>query len=264
MSAQAKISANSSQSHFWQVSGLTTHARLYGPPEAKPIVVVAGLGCASWMYRRLACQLAVSRRVYVYDHLAHGRSQQKRNSQRAGSCPKRIAELTDHLAAWLELAGLQEAPLLGHSLGGEVAFDLAARYQTPPALVVCAPTGIPENPSVRRQFWRMVRDLPLERPQLLPYGLAAYCCCGLRCMLALARDQVRHNTGILLPQIVAPTLLINGEADNVIRNWTVRDIQAKIPKATICEIPSGPHAITDSHPRAVARYTLDFLRSVGI
>lgn len=92
-------------------------------------------------------------------------------------------------------------------------FDLAARYpQLAPALIACAPTGIPENPSVRLQLLRLVRDLPRERLGLLLPGLRAYRRCGARRMLLLARDQEAHMTGPLLPRVKVPTLLIDGRA----------------------------------------------------
>lgn len=237
------------------VRGLRTHAWVRG--EGPPLVLVPGLGCASWMYVRVSRELARSRTVYVYDPPGHGRS-----AGRPGF-PGQIEDLTDHLAAWLEVTGLSGAPVLGHSLGGEVIFDLAARYpHATSALVACAPTGIPENPSVRVQFARLLRDLPRERPGLLCPGIAAYLRSGPALMYRLAQDQSQHQTGPLLPFIGAPTLLLNGTRDPVIQSWTVQAICRAIPHALIRNVEGGTHALTDSFPRAVARFTLDFLASI--
>lgn len=242
---------------FTRVHGLRTHARVRG--AGPPLVLVPGLGCASWMYARVARELARERTVYAYDPPGHGFS-----AGRPGF-PAHIEDLTGHLAAWLEGCNLAGAPLLGHSLGGEVAFDLAARFPTlPGAVIACAPTGIPENPSVLRQLGRLARDLPRERPGLLLPGLAAYVRSGPVLMTRLARDQSEHETGPLLPRVRVPTLLLDGTADPVIRSWTVQAIRHAIPHATVREIPGGTHALTDSHPRAVARLTLDFLRGGGL
>lgn len=238
---------------FVQVRGLPTHAWVRG--EGPPLVIVPGLGCASWMYVRVARELARQRRVYVYDPPGHGRSEGR------ADYPRSIEDLTDHLAAWLEAAGVRRPALFGHSLGGEVIFDLMARYpEHASALIACAPTGIPENPSVPVQVMRLLRDLPRERADLVVPGLRAYVRCGPRRMLRLARDQVRHDTGPLLGQIQAPTLLLDGLRDPVIQSWTVQAIQTAIPNAVVRQISGGTHALTDSFPRAVARYTLDFLK----
>ncbi len=245
----------SGQSQFTRVNGLQTHAYVRG--EGPPLVIVPGLGCASWMYQRVARELARQRRVYVYDPPGHGYSEGTHND------PVQIEQLSDHLARWLEVSGLGCAPLLGHSLGGEVILDLASRYpHCTTALIACAPTGIPENPHVSIQLLRLLRDLPRERPQLLRLGWRAYTRVGLRRIYLLARDQTNHRTGPLLGHINVPTLLIAGSRDPVIHGWTVDAIQHGIPDATGRIIRGGTHALTDSHPRAVARFTLDFLRSV--
>ena len=241
---------------YLEVNGLTTHAWVRG--SGPPLVIVPGLGCASWMYVRVSRELAKSRKVYVYDPPGHG------DSQGLPHLPDCIEQLTDHLAAWLEVAGLKGAPIFGHSLGAEVAFDLAARYpQHVGALIACAPTGIPENPSVMAQFVRLLLDLPRERLGLMIPGLRAYTRCGVRRMLKLADDQRHHSTGPLLLQIKAPTLLVDGTSDPVIRMWTLKAIRDAIPTAYVCEIEGGTHALTDLFPRTTARYTLDFLRAVG-
>ncbi|BDP41624.1 alpha/beta hydrolase [Deinococcus aetherius] len=243
------------RAQYTRVLGLRIHARVRG--DGPPLVIVPGLGCASWMYARASRELARERTVYAYDPPGHGFSQGR------PGFPAHIEDLTDHLAAWLEESGLQGVPLLGHSLGAEVIFDLAARHPgAARALIACAPTGIPENPSVRLQLLRLARDLPRERPGLLLPGLAAYARSGPALMLRLARDQSEHETGPLLPRVRVPTLLLDGTADPVIRSWTVRAIRAAIPHARVARIPGGTHALTDASPRAVARLTLDFLGEV--
>ena len=240
------------------VRGLWTHAACLGG-EGPPLVVVPGLGCASWMYLRLGRLLAHECRVYLYDPPGHGLSEGQ---------PRCIEELTDHLAAWLRAMGLGPTgsgplPLLGHSLGGEVVIDLAARYPgQASALIACAPTGIPENPHVTEQFWRLLRDLPRERPALWRLGWPAYRRSGLRTIYALARDQHAHQTGPLLPRVQVPTLLLDGSRDPVIQSWTVQALCSAMPDAVTRIIAGAPHGLTDHAPEVVAAQTLGFLKAV--
>lgn len=221
-------------------------------------MLVPGLGCASWMYAAVSRQLASACTVYTYDPPGHGFSQGR------SGYPRTIEDLTDHLAAWLEATGLRRVALLGHSLGGEVVFDLAARYpQVVSALVACAPTGIPENPRVGVQLLRLALDAPREPPALLPLALAAYLRCGPARIWRLAQDQQRHKTGPLLPHVRAPTLLLDGTRDPVIQAWTLQALCQTIPHARVCRIPQGTHALTASFPCTVARSTLDFLSQLG-
>jgi pimeloyl-ACP methyl ester carboxylesterase len=249
------VQTTPAHARYTRVNGLLTHAWVRG--SGPPLVLVPGLGCASWMYVRVARELARGRTVHVYDPPGHGHSQGR------PGFPATLEDLTDHLAAWLEASGLRCAPLFGHSVGGEVIFDLAARYpHCTSALIACAPTGIPENPSVRVQLLRLALDLPRERPGLLLPGLAAYARSGPALMSRLAQDQSEHDTGALLPRIRVPTLLLDGTRDPVIQSWTLEEIRHAIPHATVREIRGGTHALHDTFPLTVARSTLDFLRQV--
>ncbi|WP_310584081.1 alpha/beta hydrolase [Deinococcus sp.] len=223
---------------------------------AQPIVIVPGLGCASWMYGRLARRLAAERTVWVYDHPGMGFSQARLRD------PVRIEHLTDHLAAWMQARGFVGVPMLGHSLGGEVVIDLAARFpELPSALIVCATTGIPENPSVSAQVVRFLLNMPRERLGLWLPATVAYLRTGPRAYW-LARDQDRHQTGPLLPLVRCPALVIDGTADPVIRSWTLAVMCEQLPRARACTIQGGTHALMDSRPAEVARETLRFLHDV--
>lgn len=247
-----------SYSHFRRVGGLIRHARVYpGPRAARPIVIVPGLGCASWMYRRLAVRLAREYEVWVYDHPGMGLSQGRRRD------PLRIEELTDHLAAWMEARGLRGVPTLGHSLGGEVVIDLAARYPAlPSCLVMCAPTGIPENPSVSAQLVRFLINMPRERLALYVPATAAYLRTGPKAYW-LAQDQDRHETGPLISQVRCPALVIDGDRDPVIRSWTLEVMCERLPRARARTVEGGTHALMDSRPQEVADEALAFLRDVS-
>lgn len=248
-----------SHSHFRRVNGLIRHARVYPAADssAPAIVIVPGLGCAAWMYRLLARRLAPAREVWVYDHPGMGFSQATLRD------PVGIEQLTDDLAAWMQVREFVGVPVLGHSLGGEVVIDLAARYPRLPAcLIMCAPTGIPENPSVTAQVIRFMRNLPRERPALYFPATAAYLRTGPR-VYWLAHDQNRHETGPLIPQVRCPALVIEGTADPVIRAWTLEVMCGILPHARASTVLGGTHAIMDSRPQEVADETLRFLRDVA-
>lgn len=247
----------SARHHLRRVRGVLTHAEVWAEVwgQGPPLVVVPGLGCASWMYRRLAGALAGRHTVWLYDPPGHGLSGRLR--------APRIEHLTDQLAAWLDATGLAGSAVLGHSLGGEVAIDLAARYPAATGpLILCAPTGIPDNPSLTGQVARWALDIPRERPALWPLATAAY----LRAapgMPALAADQRRHRTGPLLPHVQAPTLILTGTRDPIIRAWTVDVLCRDLPDARSARLERGTHALTDHCPQEVADLVAAFLARAG-
>lgn len=242
------------------VDGLTTHALVWGEhhPHAPPVVIVPGIGCAAFMYAPLARSLARHAAVWAYDPPGHGRSAARRGDHLT------ITRLSDHLAAWLRAANLSGATIVGHSLGGEVAIDLAARHpHVPGRLVLLAPTGLPDNPNVLLQFLRLWADAPLEPPGLLFRAWAAYWRPGLKRLYAIAADQREHRTAPLLRRVRVPVLVVEGRHDPAIPRNAIDTLCARIPSAR-AEVSPGAHAFFYGHPDLVAGFVHDFVRSTWV
>ncbi|WP_211238238.1 alpha/beta fold hydrolase, partial [Deinococcus pimensis] len=232
------------------VRGVVTHALVRG--EGRDLVIVPGIGCAAFVYDRLADALAPHFRVWSYDPPSHGRS---------GDAPPgglRISRLTDHLAAWMREVGLTDAVVLGHSLGGEVAIDLAARSgELVSRLVLLAPTGVPDNPVLTLQLARLAVDAPRERPGLLARVWASYARCGPLNIVRIAADQRHHLTSPLLPLVRSPTLVVRGENDPAIRRDAVRTLCRLLPDVREERAP-GAHAFWYPSAALVAGLVRDF------
>ncbi len=240
------------------VGGLRTHARLYGKSHTQTLVILPGMGCASWMYYRLAQVLSRRSRVYAYDPPGHGRSRGRL------SFPTSTAELTDHLALWLQVNRLGGAALLGHSLGGEVMLDLAVRYPSLAGpLIACSPTGIPTNPRIRLQIGRLLRDMPGERSAFLLPATAAYLRAGPLRFYQLARDIKGRDSRPLAAHLSVPLLLISGTADPVVAPWPLARLAATLPGVRSVTLTGAPHALTDAVPLEVAQQTWMLLDSLA-
>jgi len=223
--------------------------------EGPPLLLLHGLGCSSEYFGPLQRALSNHFTTYALDMAGFGQTRVPRHNY------LQLERLSEHVAQWTVEMGLERVPVLGHSLGGEVALDLAARFpERVSQLVLCAPTGIPENPSVMAQMWNLTRDFPLERPALISKAMQAYLLCGLSRMLAMARDQKRHLTGPLLERIHVPTLVIVGALDPVIRPYTAHVLEKAIPHTQSLLLPRGTHALHDSCPLEVAEAVLAFLQ----
>lgn len=93
--------------------------RDYGDPGTSPtpVVLLHGLFGSSTNWHSIARRLAESRRVLVPDLRNHGRS--------ARCEPMTYATMAEDLTALLESQGLEQAALVGHSMGGKAAMWLA-------------------------------------------------------------------------------------------------------------------------------------------
>ena len=117
------------------VNGRTIRHLRLGPDAGTPVVMIHGFGAdlATWMFNQEA--LAADRPVYALDLPGHGGSSKEVDDGSA-------AALARTVLAYLDAAGIERAHLVGHSLGGAIAVEIAAAApERVTALTLVAPAG---------------------------------------------------------------------------------------------------------------------------
>lgn len=246
---------HSKQGHpTWsRILGVQTFALYEG--HGPPLVLFPGLGCSTFYFKRLREILGLSFTVWSFDPAGLGLSHAPNGRFLT------ISELADHFAQWLSHHHLEGVPVFGHSLGAEVLIDVAFRYpHCMSQLILCAPSGIPEHPSLIRQFLGLLGDFPKERPAFLFRAFRSYIHTGPSRVYALACNQYQHNTAKRLPYVHMPTLVLVGGRDSVTPlKWT-KVLSSLLPHAQLKVIAQGPHALHDSHAFEVAGSVRRFLQ----
>jgi pimeloyl-ACP methyl ester carboxylesterase len=122
---------------FWTIHDCRRAFRQAG--QGPPVLLLHGLGDSSATWAALLPELARTHRVIAPDLLGHGRSDTPRGDY---SIPAHANDLRDLLDA----LRLRRATVIGHSLGGGLAMQLA--YQFPhlvDRLILVAPGGVTRN-----------------------------------------------------------------------------------------------------------------------
>ena len=239
------------------VDGERWYARVWGGGERRAVVLVHGFGVSSSYFVPLAERLAARFDVYAPDLPGHGKSQ-------TPPAPLDIAGLADALRRWLLTTRLERVAVVGHSLGCQVAVELAARNPgLVDRLVLIGPTLDREARSLRRTLPRFVSGGLRERPSrgLFSLGLLIvkdYARMGPR-LLAELRAMFAHAIEAALPRVAAPVLLLRGEQDRVVPQRWVEELAALVPESTVVVVPGAAHAVHYSHSDAVAREIEAFL-----
>ncbi|HUQ39650.1 MAG TPA: alpha/beta fold hydrolase [Acidimicrobiales bacterium] len=101
--------------------GGVLHVVERGPVDAPPIVLLHGVTLSTLTWRYQLDDLADRFRVIAVDHRGHGRS-------RAGSGGHTLPGMAADIAHLLERDDLRGALVVGHSMGGIVAMQLAAGH----------------------------------------------------------------------------------------------------------------------------------------
>ncbi|MBP6764272.1 MAG: alpha/beta fold hydrolase [Rubrivivax sp.] len=269
---------------FVQVDGLRLHLRDSGPRDAPAVILLHGFGASLHTWEPWAQALSPHYRVIRYDLPGSGLTGPDPGADYSDTRNLHVLlSLMDHL-------GLQRATLVGHSMGGRLAWRMAAANpQRVAGLVLVAPDGFaspgfeygkpPEVPAVL-QLMRVVLPRALLRmnlapayakPELLSDDTVARYHDLLRApgarqaMLQRMGQIVLHDPAPLLAHIQAPTLLMWGELDAMIPVANAQDYLRALPAVTgarLVSLPGVGHLPQEEAPAAGLPALLAFLQSL--
>ncbi|GAB4217493.1 MAG: alpha/beta hydrolase [Roseiflexaceae bacterium] len=246
------------QSEWCKVGGWTIHARTGGGAAASgapPLVLVHGAVMSSRYLVPTAALLAGEQRVYAPDLPGYGKSDKP---PRALSMP----QLADALAAWMRANRLEQAALLGNSMGCQVIAHLAVRH---PALVgravLLGPTIDAQARNFPQQLARWLRDTPREAPSQGLVLLRDLWDCGLRRAVGLIRQTLRDRIEQQLPHMAAPTLVVRGAHDPLVPQRWAQEVTRLLPHARLLTLPGAAHTPNYGAPQALVRAVRPFLQT---
>ena len=99
-----------------------------------PLVLLAGLGYPGWQWHRMAPLLAQRCQVFTLDNRGVGRSDKP-----AG--PYTASLLAADTVGLLDALGIEQAAIMGHSMGGFIAQALALEYPQRVSKLILASTA---------------------------------------------------------------------------------------------------------------------------
>ena len=227
-----------------------------GPSLGTTVVLVHGLGMSCRYMVRAAERLSGHATVWAPDLPGFGRSDPPR---RAFDVP----QLADALASWCNAVGVGPAVFVGHSLGCQVAVDLASRHPSRVrALVLAAPTVDAAARSSLRQIGRMLPDIGREPLSLMPLVAGEYLRAGLPRVVRTLSLMVRDPIEAKLPGLAMPTLVIQGERDRVVPPAWSQRVASLLPHGRYAVIAGAAHGLNYSKPVAFAQAIQDFLKDL--
>ncbi|MHB8574789.1 MAG: alpha/beta fold hydrolase [Dehalococcoidia bacterium] len=260
---------------------LNIHYDSYG--DGIPLLVINGFGASSYGLRPEFVEgLARSFRVITFDNRGAGDSDKP-------DAPYSIAQLADDAAGLLEATGIDRAHVMGISMGGMIAQEVALRHQRKVLGLVLgctncgAPNSIAAEPEILnllmipedmdpREAVRRSRpasytpefiaangdllDAIMERSLAHPTPLYA----RNRQMMAI-REWNSHDR---LDQITAPTLIIAGDQDVLVPPGNANILHERIKGSRLHIIPGAAHVFPGSHPEETVRSVTEFLQTVAI
>jgi len=241
--------------------------------DGAPLLLIHGLGYGRWGWQPVAERLARRYRTIRFDNRGYGESD-------APAGPYTAAQLAGDAVAVLDAAGAERAHVVGTSLGGAVAQELALRHpgRVEKLVLLSTMSGVanmhplPEktllllaeapalDPAVAlRRFVENALD-PEPEPELVERIVA------LRTQNPPDPAGWAAQAGIWstfdvwdeLPGLAAPTLVVHGEGDTVVDARNAPLVAGRIPGAQLRLVPGG-HLFFWNRPGDLVRLLEEFL-----
>ncbi len=242
-----------------------------------PLVLLHGFPLSSHMWEPVLPALAEVARVITVDLRGFGNS----DAPAAGYTMDALAE---DILALAEVLGLARFALAGHSMGGYVAFRVAARAsQRLAALILVDSRAEADDEAGRRRREQAIGDiLAGGRDEFLDHFLPKLVSAEtrqrwprllqeLRAMAQGVGDHVlvgclagmreRPDSRPLLPSLTMPVLAMVGEEDDLTPVACARTMAETAPGGSLAIIPGAGHTPPVERPVATAEAVVAFLRS---
>ncbi len=266
-------------STFVEVAGIRLHVRDSGPRAAPAVILLHGFGSSLQTWDDWATALEHDFRVVRYDQPGFGLTGTDPSGDYSDTRATAIlAGLMDHL-------GVQKATILGHSMGGRIAWTFASTHpERVEKLVLMAPDGFASpgmaygmKPSVPLMMRALpyVLPMPMLRASLKPgFGdptalteplveryrdmmLAP----GVRTAIVDRMAQmVLVNPEPMLARIGAPTLLMWGGQDGMVPATNAADYLRNIKGARLISFPALGHLLQEERPAETVAALQAFLK----
>jgi pimeloyl-ACP methyl ester carboxylesterase len=265
---------------FIKVAGLRLHLRAEGPPDAPVVILLHGFGGSLQTWDDWTRLFEPGLRVISLDLPGAGLT---------GADPS--GNYTDArgmvvLLALMNTLGIDRASLVGHSMGGRLAWQFAAAHpDRVNKLVLVAPDGFASpgfdygkasEVGASLKAMKYVLPKPLLKMSLAPaYANPAVMTPELltryhemmlapevrSAMIARLEQSVLQNPAPILARITAPTLLVWGDRDAMIPIANADDYLKAIPGARLAMFPGVGHLPQEEAAQPSGQTVLQFLQS---
>lgn len=275
--------------------GASVWAHRLGRIDRPAVLILDGIGCSGWAFRRIAPALAQELCVVQTHYRGHGRSPE-------GPRPWRLSmpDLADDAVAVLDALGIEAATCVGFSMGFQVALEVYRRHRprVTGLVSIAGPAGralgqfqgtdvfvhlLPFLRAATRhasdltlRLWRRIlpsRWLPLIglHTQLNPmrieiadleFYLGQMAAMNPQLFVDMLAEATRHCGEDLLPRVHVPTLVVAGALDRFVPVDTLRRVAFAIPGAQWQVIDEGSHALPAEYGPEVTRRLLEFVAAL--
>jgi pimeloyl-ACP methyl ester carboxylesterase len=181
------------------VNDIAIYYEIHG--EGEPLLLIGGLSNDVTDYARMIPELSQKYRVVAFDNRGVGRTDKP-------DIPYSISMMADDTAGLLNALGLGPVNVLGVSMCGRIAVDLALRYPEFVKSLILVSTYVKRiQPTWSSRLLDVLLKIPYWRTRVDQYPQPSY---AFRRQREASR---RYDASDRLPEISVPTLILHGKKD---------------------------------------------------
>jgi len=261
-----------------------TKIRYTSRGEGLPMMFADGIGCDGYVWKYTWQQFGENCRMVHSHYRGHASSDLPKNTNNLS-----ITDICEDLVRVLDDDEVDQAIMVGHSMGCQVIFEFARQY--PDRVIglvpMCGSYGHPlktfhDNktldtlfpflyplfvltPWVPEAIWHRIvptrfayevavrteiNGHMINFEDFMPY-LKFIGKINVRMFAKMLDHAARHTAEDYLPQIKVPTLIIAGEKDTFTPGWLSDKMHHMIPDSEIITVPKGSHTAPIEMPQLV-------------
>lgn len=252
---------------FVQTNGINFYYEERGAANAEPLLLIMGITAAGGVWEPHASYWATNFRCIIGDNRGVGKTDKPQG-------PYSTAQMADDYAGLLDALGLDNAHVVGCSMGSTIAQQLAVRHpKKVRSLVLMCPWARCDN-AAKAIFTHMMHCKARFRPeefslyiQQLIYSKSSWDNEAIAADLEAGRAQagldpypqplhglegqaaacISHNALADLPNVTQPTLVIGGREDIFTPVWMAEEVTNAIPNAELYLYEKAGHIFHFEH-----------------
>jgi len=262
-----------------KANGINIYYEIHGKGESLVLIAGYGANADSWFNQTPA--LSKKYRVIVFDNRGTGRSDKP-------DVPYTMKMMADDAAGLLDAIGIRTAHIFGLSMGSAIAQEFAINYpeKTISLILGCASSGaahsVSGDPAVMMQLLNMKdskgtspdEEVKILLPLIFTQGFIDKNKDKIGEFVKRRTEHptppfaygrqgqavIGHDTYDRLPQIKAPTLIMNGAEDRICPPENARLLASSIPNSEVVILEKAAHSFNSEVPEKTNSLILDFLK----
>jgi len=235
--------------HQVQLSSGLIHYHILG--AGPPLVLLHGLSGSGRWWNKNKAALARHFTVYMLDLFGFGSSRGQRFA---------LAEAAYGLLEWLDHLRLPQVSLVGHSMGGYITIDLAARFPGRiHKIVLVDALALPMDRSTLRSVFGLAHALRFMPFNFLPVLVGDAFQAGPGTLLPAGREVLAADISSELARIQSPSLIVWGENDTLLPVSLGKLLHRRLPGSQFILISRAGHNPMWDQPEQFNQAVLKFL-----